>query len=158
VTDRDTMPAGDPHRRPDGVDDATVEAAGKAGEALEWVERARGRLYDFHQMCGRADLLFGEAADLLDDAGHAELAGHLREEVIGRNVLDGRWTFQIVEEYDDLYYDHVRAAERRIRHDLVGGVRHVFEAEMKERRRTHGASTHEARPPEAHDPDVVTDA
>src|SRR5690606_3294937 len=36
-------------RRPAGVDDDTVAAVGKLGEALEWVERARGRLYDFHQ-------------------------------------------------------------------------------------------------------------
>ncbi len=39
-------------RRPDGVDDRTVEALGKLGEALERVERARGHLYSFHQMCG----------------------------------------------------------------------------------------------------------
>ena len=48
------------HRRPPGADDATVEAVGKVSEALEWVERARGRLYDFHQMMGHADALFGE--------------------------------------------------------------------------------------------------
>lgn len=61
-------------RRPEGVDDATVEAMGKLGEAVERVERARGRLYDFHQMCGHSDLLLGEAADKLEDAGHVELA------------------------------------------------------------------------------------
>lgn len=40
------------HQRPEGVDDATVAAAGKLAEALEWIERARGRLYDFHQLVG----------------------------------------------------------------------------------------------------------
>src|SRR5688572_18882490 len=60
----------DDHRRPPGIDDTTVEAAGKLSEALEWVERARGRLYDFHQMMGRADLLMEDAADALADAGH----------------------------------------------------------------------------------------
>ena len=34
---------------------------GKATEALEYVERARGHLYAFHQLIGRADLLFEEA-------------------------------------------------------------------------------------------------
>ena len=33
------------HRRPDGVDDVTVEALGKLSEALETVERVRGHLY-----------------------------------------------------------------------------------------------------------------
>jgi hypothetical protein len=70
-----------------------VEAVGKVSEAVEWIERARGRLYDFHQMIGRADLIVEEAADLLEAAGCAELAQELRAEIIGRNVLAGRWTF-----------------------------------------------------------------
>ena len=57
-------------------------------------------------------------------------------EVVGRNVLEGRWTYQIVEEFDDGYYDAVRQAEQRVLDELLDGKRHVFEAEMKERRRT----------------------
>ena len=144
MTDRPS--ADDRHLRPDGVTDDEVAAAGKAGEALEWVARARGCLYDFHQMVGRADLLFGEAADLAEGAGHTGLATHLRDEVVGRNVLDGRWTFQVVEEFDLTYHDAVVAAEARVRDELVGGRRHVFESEMKERRRTEGRADHEARP------------
>ena len=48
---------GSAHRRPRGVDDATVRALGKLGEALECVERARGQLYAVHQLTGHADLL-----------------------------------------------------------------------------------------------------
>jgi hypothetical protein len=51
------------------VDDDTVAAVGKLSEAMEWLERARGRLYDFHQMMGRADLLAGEAVELLRECG-----------------------------------------------------------------------------------------
>lgn len=133
-------------RRPPGVSDATVAATGKAGEAMEWLERARGRLYDFHQMMGRADLLFGEAADLLADAGHDRLAADLSTEVVGRNVLEGRWTFQIMEEFDDTYYEPCKDMVRRIDGELVGGWRHVYESEMKEDRRTHGRRHHERRP------------
>jgi hypothetical protein len=136
------------HQRPEGVSDETVAAAGKASEALEWIERARGALYEFHQLLGRADLLFGDAAELLEDAGHGELATLVRSEVVGRNVLDGRWTFQIVEEFDDSYYDVVRAAERRVRDELLAGRRHVHESEMKDERRTAGRAGHERRPPE----------
>ena len=97
---------------------------------------------------GRADLLFGDAADELAEAGHDELADLVRAEVVGRNVLEGRWTFQIVEEFDDGYYDAVRQAEQRVLDELLEGRRHVFEAEMKERRRTHGRRHHEGRPDE----------
>jgi hypothetical protein len=134
------------HRRPAGVDDATVEAVGQLTEALEWVERARGRLYDFHQMLGHADMLFGDAAAALARAGHTHEARALLEEIVGRNVLDGRWTYQVVEEFDDCYYEPLRAVERHVREQLTGGRRHVFEAELKERRRTRGHPFHTANP------------
>ncbi len=136
----------DEHQRPDGMDDATVEAVGAVSEALEWVERARGELYSFHQLMGRADLLLGEACDKLRAAGHDEVADRLWRELVGRNVLDGRWTFQIVEEFDDTYWSVFRDHERRVRDELQQGRRHVFEGEMKERRRTHGKAGHERRP------------
>lgn len=133
-------------RRPAGVDDDTVEAVGSLSEALEYVERARGHLYSFHQLIGHADLLLGEACDKLRSAGHGEIADALTVDMVGRNVLHGRWTFQVVEEFDDDYWTVLRDHERRVRDTLMAGQRHVFEAEMKERRRTHGRPGHEAAP------------
>ena len=133
-------------RRPDGVDDATVEAVGKVSEALETIEGARGYLYRFHQLMGRADLLLGEACDQLRDAGHYSIAERLATEMVGRNVLPGRWSFQIVEDFDDGYWSVFREEERRVRDQLLHGVRHVFEAEMKQDRRTHGHPGHDAAP------------
>ncbi|MCW2746352.1 MAG: hypothetical protein JWM48_2902 [Mycobacterium sp.] len=134
------------HARPDGVSDGTVEAVGKLSEALEYLVRARGHLYSLHQLVGRVDLLAEEAADLLDEAGHGEHAAALRRDVVGRNVLPGRWTFQLVEEFDETYYEPFTAAERRVRDDLVAGRRHVHESEMKDARRTPGRPGHERRP------------
>jgi hypothetical protein len=133
-------------RRPDGVSDATVSAVGKVSEALECAERARGHLYSFHQLTGHADLLLGEAVEALRDAGHDEHADRLETEMVGRNVIEGRWTFQIVEDFDDNYWSDFREHDQRIRDDLQGGVRHVFEAEMKQQRRTHGRRHHEEKP------------
>ncbi|ORB65266.1 hypothetical protein [Mycolicibacterium tusciae] len=133
-------------RRPAGLDDATVEAVGTVSEALEFVERARGHLYSFHQLMGHADLLLGKACDQLREAGHGAVADRLEDEVVGRNVLYGRWTFQIVEEFDDNYWSLFRDHEQRVRSELQQGARHVFEADMKERRRTHGKAGHERRP------------
>ena len=145
------------HQRPPGTDDATVEAVGKASEAFEYVERVRGLLYSFHQLLGHADLTFGEAADALRDAGHGAHADRLETEVVGRNILDGRWTFQIVEEFDHVYYDPVRGAVKKLEADLMAGRRHVFEAEMKERRRSRGRDHHEARPAGTHHDTVDID-
>ena len=47
-----------------------------------------------------------------------------QQELIGRNVIPGHWTFQIVEEFDDCYYDVSRisshvAAQRAGRCDEI---------------------------------------
>lgn len=133
-------------RRPEGVDDETIEAVGQVSEALEYVERARGHLYTFHQLIGHADLALGDACDKLRAAGHGATADRLETELVGRNVLQGRWTFQIVEDFDDNYWSLFRDHERRLRDELQAGVRHVYEAQMKDRRRTHGQPGHERRP------------
>jgi hypothetical protein len=65
---------------------------------------------------------------------------------VGRNILAGRWSYQVVEEYDDGYYALFRDLERCARDDLADGQRDVFEARMKEDRRTHGARHHESHP------------
>jgi hypothetical protein len=134
------------HQRPAYVDDATVAAVGKLSEALETAERARGHLYSFHQLTGSADQQLQDAVAALEDAGHANVADELRTDLVGRNVLHGRWTFQILEEYDDGYWSRFRAAEQAARDSLVGGRRHLYEAEMKERERTKGRPGHEATP------------
>ena len=137
------------HRVPDGVSQETVDALGDLSEALEHIERARGHLYSFHQASGTGDLTLGTAVKGLREAGHADLADRIESELVGRNVLAGRWTFQIVEEYDDSYWSVFRRVEREARDELVKGRRHLLEAQMKEDERTHGRRGHEARPDEA---------
>lgn len=140
------MALDDAHARPAATSDATVAALGKLSEALEVVEEARGHLYAFHRRCGTADLTLGEAVDQLREAGHGDLADRIETDLVGRNVLAGRWSFQVVEEYDDGYYAAFREHERAARDALMEGRRHVFEAEMKDDRRTHGRPGHAATP------------
>lgn len=133
------------HQTPEGVSERTIEGVGKLSEAFEYVERAKGHLYSFHQLMGRADFLVEEAAELLREAGHEDFAARLEEDLVGRNVLDGRWTFQVVEEFDDVYYEFFRGVERESR-ELTGGVRHLYEARLKEQRRTRGNPQHTRDP------------
>jgi hypothetical protein len=114
--------------------DEAITAAGKMTEALETLERARGHLYSFHQLIGAADFGLDEVLEPLRSADPA-LADELERELVGRNVLEGRWTFQVVEEFDEGYYDVFKDFERRVRETLVDGRRHVYEAELKAKRR-----------------------
>ena len=135
----------DDRTRPD-LDDALVEGLGKLSEALETVEQARGLLYGFHQLTGKADLLLQDAVELLREAGAGNLADDLERDLVGRNVIADRWTFQIVEDYDANYWTAFRAFDARARDELAGGDRHVYEARMKQRERTEGHPHHEAGP------------
>ncbi|MGH3657583.1 MAG: hypothetical protein ACRDUA_13080 [Micromonosporaceae bacterium] len=126
-------------------DDPTVKAVGKLTEAFETVERARGHLYAFHQLTGSADFCLEDAIGLLREAGYEEFSRRLDTELLGRNVLPGRWTFQVVEDYDDTYYEAFRAAAEEAR-KLTDGYRHRYEASLKEQRRSRGVPGHEATP------------
>ncbi|MCF2527184.1 hypothetical protein [Yinghuangia soli] len=142
MTDRDFPVPEDSHLRPDGVADATVAALARVSEAWEYTARARGHLYTFHQLTGSADRILHDAVELLRQAGHEDAAELLAREIAGRNVIPGHWTFQIVEAYDRTYYGPFAEAEQRLRDELVGGRRHLYEAEMKQRLRTHGHPDH----------------
>ncbi|MFF3331064.1 hypothetical protein ACFYWX_16085 [Streptomyces sp. NPDC002888] len=135
------------HRRPKGVSDETVEALGALSKALETTERARGHLYSFHQMTGTADLQLDRAVELLRRAGHPEWADKLQSEILGRNVIPGHWTFQIVEAYDTTYHQPFTLLNREAVNQLAGGRDHLYEAEMKEARRTTSHPDHTAHPP-----------
>jgi len=128
-------------------DSITIEALGKIGEALEAVERARGHLYSFHQLSGTADLTLQDGVAKLREAGHEELAEEIDADLVGRNVLPGRWTFQIVEEYDDGYWSVFREYENKARQLLAGGKRHLYEANMKAEERAGKNYDAHTRPP-----------
>ncbi len=121
------------------VDFTSIDAVGKASEALEYVERARGHLYAFHQIIGRADFLFEQSALGLAAGGHHAEAASLWRNLVGRDVLEGRWTFQIVEGFDDDYYDAVRKEVLQLEAALVNGRRHAHEEQLRERRRAQRA-------------------
>ncbi|MFG2340465.1 hypothetical protein [Streptomyces yangpuensis] len=145
MTRRDDGP--DPsHQRPNGVGDLTVEALGSLSKALETVERARGHLYGFHQLTGTADLELDRTVELLRAAGHDGWADRVERDILGRDVIPGHWTFQIVEAYDRTYYEPFRDLEHEAVDALAAGRQHLYEAEMKEARRALGHRDHTARP------------
>lgn len=110
------------------------------------IERARGSLFDFHQLTGHAHQLMLQAAAQFRDAGQTEAAETIENEMVGLNVLPGRWTFQVVEEYDDGYYQVLKDAVRAMTDQHMEGRRHVLEAELKQRVRAPGRPGQEATP------------
>jgi hypothetical protein len=127
------------------TDDTTVKALGKLSEALETTERARGHLYEMHQLTGTADFQLDEAVLLFMQAGQTAIAERIQRDLIGRDVVPGHWTFQLIEEYDDGYYADFRTVERQAREELAGGRRHLHEAQLKKLRQNSTADAAEHR-------------
>jgi hypothetical protein len=90
--------------------------------------------------------MFDEVLELVRGRGMDALADGIERDLLGRNVLNGQWTFQVADEFDDDYWPVFRTCEQTVRDALVAGRRHVYEAEMKARRRTPGHPAHAARP------------
>ena len=121
---------------PDGVDDEAAAALGELSAAFEVLEEARGHLYAFHRRSGTADLALQEALDHLRKAGHPALADEIDQVLVGRDVLPGMWTFQVVETYDRTYVDVWRAAVEKAQRVVGGGLPHLAESGMKTQEQT----------------------
>ncbi len=116
----------------------TAEA--KLSEALEYVNRARGHLYSFHQLVGHADFLLDEVIEAADKAGRPEISELVRSTLYGANVLSGRWSFEVVDDFDGNYYAAWRDVEEQVRQQLSGGKKHGYEARLKAERQAKGVS------------------
>ncbi|GAB2458530.1 hypothetical protein [Jatrophihabitans fulvus] len=115
---------------PEDVSDDLVAAVGALSAALETAEVARGHLYAFHRMSGTVDREVQEAVRELRDAGRGDIADAVEEVVVGRDLIDDMWTFQMVEKYDAQYWSALRDSAAAARH-AAGLDDHVFEARMK---------------------------
>lgn len=118
-----------------------MRAAHQVEVAAEWFERAFGALLDAHHAVGHGQLMLLQAADALRDAGHPVLAERARREVAPRDVVDGRWTYQLVDEFRAHMLGPVRTFDDEVRARLAGGVRHRFEARQKREIAGPGART-----------------
>jgi hypothetical protein len=78
--------------------------------------------------------------------GKQRRAGRCAGAVTNLEPWAGRWTFQLVEEYDDGCYAIFKDLERAARERPADGRRHLFEAAMKQRLRTASEPGHELAP------------
>jgi len=95
---------------------------------VEWLQRAHGNLLAFHHSTGHAMDHVAEAETLLRKAGHDDLADAIRDEYLPRGVIDGdRWSYSVVEEFEDGMLSDLQAFDAAVRADLADGQRHVAE-------------------------------
>jgi hypothetical protein len=99
---------------------------------VEHVDRAHGHLLGFHHHVGRGMDRLDEAEQLLRAAGHAAFADRLRDELLPAGVVDDRWSYELVEAFEDGMRADVDEFDSSLRTALTGGRRHVDERRQQE--------------------------
>jgi hypothetical protein len=94
---------------------------------IEGVNRAYGHLLAFHHAIGRSMDHFAAAEPHLRDAGHEEYADTIRDRHLPAGVVDDRWSYELVEAFEQGFLAEVTAFDEAIRADLAGGQSHVTE-------------------------------
>ena len=118
---------GDSEPVPD-LSDADCAALHEVELALEWFQRAQGQLLAFHHATGHGMDHLREGERLLRESGRDDLADAVRDDLLPHGVVDDdRWSYDVVENYQDTLLAEARRLERRVRTELADGQRHVQE-------------------------------
>jgi len=111
----------------DEVSEAEAAAIHEVELTLEWLQRARGLFVQFHHATGHALDHLDDAEAALRDCGYDDLADEIRDEHLPRSVIEDRWTYDLLEEYEETFLRPYESFERRARDSVTDGVRHVHE-------------------------------
>lgn len=116
-------------RQPSSTPTATEqEALHSVTLGMEWLHRAHGHLLAFHHNVGHAMDHFATAEEHLREAGYTDLADAIRIEYLPRGVVDeDRWSYDVVEDFQDGVLADMDAFETTVRERLADGERHVAE-------------------------------
>lgn len=115
------------------IDEREREALHRAQLGVEHLHRAYGHLLAFHHAVGRAMDRFAAIEGDLRRSGYGAYADELRDDHLPAGVLGERWSYELVEEFQDGFLAEMTDFDRRLREDVVGGRRHVAEREQQRR-------------------------
>lgn len=107
--------------RSEELTDAEMRALDHLRTAGEHLRRARAQLLGFHHGVGRGMNRYEDAVGMLLNAGRDEIAAMLYDPT-ARGVLDGRWSWNVVDEASEELFTPVLRAEREIRAAIRDGT------------------------------------
>lgn len=123
------------HRSRDDPELTNVEAAAlhDLRLGLEHIHRGYGHLLAFHHQIGHAMDRFADARDRLRKANHDDFADRLRVDLLPAGVFGDRWTYELVEAFEDGFLAETVDFEQAVRDELADGADHVTEREQQRR-------------------------
>jgi len=121
----DKQPASD-------LDQKEIDAIHEVELGVEWLTRAHGALLEFHHGTGHAMEHLAAAESLFRERGHEALADDIKHRFLPRGVIDqDRWSYDVLETFEDGMLADVDAFEERARREVTGGRRHVAEQQQE---------------------------
>ncbi|KDE59171.1 hypothetical protein EL22_24150 [Halostagnicola sp. A56] len=136
----------DPETPPTGgaddleLTDAELEALHNLQLGIEHVHRAYGSLLAFHHQLGHAMDRMADAESRLRDADHDAWADELRDQHLPAGAVSDQWTFELVEEFSEVFLEELDRFEGEVRDELADGLDHVTERRQKRRVRDRAAN------------------
>lgn len=133
-TTDDRRDGGTDRSNDDRLSDTERDALHEVELGLEWLQRAQGNLIEFHHATGHGMDHLNRAESMLRESGHTTHADELRETVLPHGVVDGdRWSYDVLESFQDTVHTEICRFERQVRDDLAGGDRHLRERRQERR-------------------------
>ncbi|MFC6768858.1 hypothetical protein [Natrinema soli] len=125
----DTFPESAAESEPTpALSETELEALHEVELGLEWAQRAQGCLLEFHHATGHGMDHLSRAEELLRAAGRDDLAAAIRADLLPHGVVDDdRWSYDVLENFQESLLAETRSLERRVRRELADGERHVRE-------------------------------
>lgn len=117
----DDEPGGD-------LTEAEIEALHEVELATEWLQRAHGKLVEFHHNTGHAMEHLADAEERLREAGRTDLADEIRDRHLPRGVVDeDRWSYDVLESFEAELLPAMTDLQGRAREEVGDGHSHVAE-------------------------------
>lgn len=131
--------ATDEHPHAEALSDIERDALHEVELGIEHLHRAHGHLVAFHHSTGRAMDRLAASEDLLREAGFSDAADTLRDEYLHRGVIEcgdrdnptNWWSYEVLENYENVFLDDMVAFGQSVREEIAGGLRHAHEREQE---------------------------
>jgi hypothetical protein len=95
--------------------------------ALEHIYRGYGALLEYHHEIGHGMDKLDSTESKLREAGYEELADRLRDKYLPSGAIDDRWTYELVEAFQQGFLTDVTGFESAVRELLADGEQHIIE-------------------------------
>lgn len=118
----------------DNLSDEEMEALHEMQLGKEDIRKAYGQLVQFHHNIGSGMNHFKKAADKLEEADMKNESDEVGE-IVPKDVIEGYWTWKLIEEFEEDFFQDVMSTESDVREKLSDGEEHVNEQLMEKRRK-----------------------